>query len=89
MEKLLWRGKVLLLRLFGEFFAHFGAKKTIAPTQHPTLAARLEKSDSTAPSPLPVCCFHIHSKTACRGANACQWQARYEPTGAVAQTESF
>lgn len=28
MEKLLGRGKVLLLRLFGEFFAHFGAKKS-------------------------------------------------------------
>ena len=25
---------------------------------------------------------HIHSKTACRGASACQWHASYEPTGA-------
>ena len=40
-------------------------------------------------SPIYVLCFHIHSKTACRGTNACQWHASYEPTGATAQTKFF
>ena len=38
---------------------------------------------ATLPLPRsPRALSHIHSKTACRGASACQWHASYEPTGA-------
>ena len=57
-----------IVETFRGIFRPFRCQKIpIAPNQHPTLAARLEKSGSTAPSPLPVRRFHIHSKTACRG----------------------
>ena len=57
-----------IVETFRGIFRPFRCQKIpIAPYQHPTLAARLEKSGSTAPSPLPVRRFHIHSKTACRG----------------------
>ena len=79
-----------IVETFRGIFRPFRCQKIpIAPNQHPTLAARLEKSGSTAPSPLPVRRFHIHSKTACRGASACRWHASYEPTGAGAETKSF
>ena len=76
-----------IVETFRGIFRPFRCQKIpIAPNQHPTLAARLEKSGSTAPSPLPVRRFHIHSKTACRGASACRWHASYEPTEPAGET---
>ena len=38
-----------------------------APNQHRCFSGWLEELGNTAPPPLPVRRFHIHSKTACRG----------------------
>ena len=65
------------------FDCRFGLPKNFAaPNQHRPFWDLRWEPGNTAPPPLPVRCFHIHSKTACRGASACQWHASYEPTGA-------
>ena len=48
-----------------------------------TLLGLVRENRVTLPLPRsPSALSHIHSKTACRGASACQWHASYEPTEA-------
>ena len=46
-----------------------------APNQHRCFSGWLEELGNTAPPPLPVRRFHIHSKTACRGVSERQWRS--------------
>ena len=53
-----------------------------APNQHRLFRAWLGKRRHLAPSPFPVRCSHIHSKTACRGFKSfCPCQKTGENTG--------
>ena len=53
-----------------------------APNQHRCFSGWLEELGNTAPPPLPVRRFHIHSKTACRGFKSfCPCQKTGENTG--------
>ena len=64
------RLSILLLAFnrFHCFSGRFGPDfSQVAPEQHHPFSALRKKWSNTAPPPLPVCCFHIHSKTACRG----------------------
>ena len=62
--------------------AALAQKFLTAPNQHRPLPDLRREPGNIGPSPLPAVSSHIHSKTACRGASACQWHASYEPTGA-------
>ena len=53
-----------------------------APNQHHSSGSCPGELGNSGPHPLSLVLSHIHSKTACRGASACQWHASYEPTGA-------
>ena len=56
---------------FPLFFACFGPENFITvPNQHHTFSDLREEPGNTGPSPLSGTFFHIHSKTACRGALA-------------------
>ena len=46
-----------------------------APNQHRCFSGWLEELGNTAPPPLPVRRFHIHSKPACRGVSERQWRS--------------
>ena len=68
----------MVFLFFGVFWAGF------FPGQHRLSSAFSGEPPNTAPPLLSLACFHIHSKTACRGVSACRWHASYEPTGAAA-----
>ena len=56
---------------FPLFFACFGPENYFTvPNQHHTFSDLREEPGNTGPSPLSLAFFHIHSKTACRGALA-------------------
>ena len=68
---------------FAGSFARFVPQNfPVAPNQHPTFSYLRQEPGNTGSSLLLAALPHIHSKTACRGASACQWHASYEPTGA-------
>ena len=53
---------------FPLFFARFGPENfPVAPNQHHSFGTCSGEPGNTGLSLLPVVCFHIHSKTACRG----------------------